>query len=550
MKIFTMKRFLNYSAFAVLLMAFLLHPGTARSNNIIVSNVSLVGKNTDAGVNNSANHIQVKFDLSWDNSWRTSYGPNNWDAAWVFVKFRVGNTGNWQHATLNTSGHLAASGSTIDVPADGTGAFIYRSADGSGSNNFTNTRLRWNYGANNVADDAALEIRVFAIEMVYVPQGSFFVGSGGTESGSFTNGFWTSGASLPFQINSENALTIAQTSGSLWGTGTNPENTIGGTGTLAASFPKGFAAFYSMKYEISQGQYRDFLNTLTRGQQDQRVNIGNTVGRYSCYATFSAGIWNSAAKGATTDPSNRNGLRLIADPGGSIPRIYACDLVKSTSLPDGVNQADDGEWVAYNAISWMDALAYLDWSGLRPMTELEYEKSCRGNQEPVANEYAWGTTSLTKATGISNPGENIETFANAGANCVYDNLASVSGPLRVGTFAGSGTTRAESGASYWGIMELSGNLNEVVVTVGNADGRGYTGNHGNGELAASTGNANVSGWPGTTSGEVTTNLGCGARGGSFTNRGLAQVSARDNASYRGPGDGRGDSGYRGVRTAQ
>jgi hypothetical protein len=41
---------------------------------------------------NQPKTIMVNFNLSWDNSWRSSVGPSNWDAAWVFVKFMVGET--------------------------------------------------------------------------------------------------------------------------------------------------------------------------------------------------------------------------------------------------------------------------------------------------------------------------------------------------------------------------------------------------------------------------------------------------------------------------
>lgn len=53
------------------------------ANNITISNLSLTGKNT------TDDYILVQFDVSWENSWRTSSAPNNWDAAWVFVKYRV-----------------------------------------------------------------------------------------------------------------------------------------------------------------------------------------------------------------------------------------------------------------------------------------------------------------------------------------------------------------------------------------------------------------------------------------------------------------------------
>ena len=58
------------------------------ANNISVTNVSLTGQNT------ADNYTFVRFDISWENSWRTSSAPANWDAAWIFVKYRVGN-GNW-----------------------------------------------------------------------------------------------------------------------------------------------------------------------------------------------------------------------------------------------------------------------------------------------------------------------------------------------------------------------------------------------------------------------------------------------------------------------
>ncbi|MFN9519584.1 MAG: SUMF1/EgtB/PvdO family nonheme iron enzyme, partial [Bacteroidota bacterium] len=461
---------INFRFASILLSAcllFIVHTSTA--NNIAVSSVSLTGQNTTAGTNNAANFSLVQFNLSWENSWRVSTGPSNWDAAWVFVKFRVGasnptfigvsssgttvtvsSTTNlrvgmpvrvtsgtgafaansvissitnatqfvvsatpttplssasieciriWEHASLNTTGHTAASGSTIDVPTDGTGAFIYRSSAGSGTNTFNNTQLRWNYGANTVRDDAIVSIQVFAIEMVYVPQGSFFVGSGGTESGSFTNGSWVSGATIPFQITSEAALGIDNVAGKLWGTSSSGNNSIGNAAadaeaTLAAAYPKGFAAFYCMKYEISQGQYRDFLNTLTRTQQANRVTMDGTVGRYAGGFTYNGTTWSGSEVSNLTSPANRIGLRLIADPGGISPRTYACDLNTSATLPTGVNQSDDGEWIAMGQLNWMDGCAYMQWSGLRPMTELEYEKACRGNQTAVSGEYAWGSSAI------------------------------------------------------------------------------------------------------------------------------------------------------------
>ena len=195
-------------------------------------------------------------------------------------------------------------------------------------------QLRWVYGTNGVPDNAPLQVKVFAVEMVYVPQGSFYVGSGANpgESGSFTNGSRTSGATIPYQIASEAALGIDNAAGKLWGTSSSQGNTIGnatsyGEATLAAAYPKGFAAFYCMKYEISQGQYRDFLNGLTYAQQVSRTAVAPT---------------SAAGTGALSSTNaNRNGLD-IQTPGNSttlVPAVYGCNLDADGSY----NETVDGE---------------------------------------------------------------------------------------------------------------------------------------------------------------------------------------------------------------
>ena len=469
---------------------------TLSANNTSISNVSLTGKNT------GSQYILVQFDISWENSWRSSSAPNNWDAAWVFVKYRVA-SGAWQHAWLNESGHTAPSGSTIDpgllTPGaafnastnPGLGAFIYRSADGTGTFSKTGVQLRWNYGANGVADNALVDIRVFAIEMVYVTQGAFTVGSGGSETGSFTNGSWSSGATIPLSIASENALTVANSAGNLWYTSTS--TSIGDrTGPIPATFPKGFNAFYCMKYSISQQQYVDFLNTLTQTQATARKFSGSSY-RYA--------ITGSAVGSySTTNP-----------------------------------------YVACNYLSWNDGTAYADWAGLRPMSELEFEKACRGIAAPVANEYAWGSTSITPASAITNGGLINETASNAGANACY-NSTSTGGPIRVGAFATGTTTRVQAGSSYWGILELSGNLVEREVTIGNANGRAFTGLHGDGALT-SNGEHDVTNWP-----AGSTASGSGQRDGAFDNfSSMLRISDRMNASNTSTSRAAGN-GFRAVRT--
>ncbi|MEI8203584.1 MAG: SUMF1/EgtB/PvdO family nonheme iron enzyme [Bacteroidota bacterium] len=484
----------------------------ANANNLTVSNSTLTGKNT------TSHYVMVQFDVSWENSWRTSTAPSNWDAVWVFVKYRVAG-GAWQHATLNTTGYTAPTGSAISVTSDGKGAFVYRNANGTGSNSWTGAQLRWNYGVNGVSDAAVVDILVYGVEMVYVPAGAFSLGSGAsTEYGAF---YKSPTNTVPYSVTSEAAISVGTTANYLYYGNYSPF--CGDRlGPIPAAFPKGYNAFYCMKYEITQQEYVDFLNCLTYTQQSTRtVDAVQTKAPNSAAGTYLYYAYPSRFKiKIATSGTN-----------SSVPAIYATD----------------NPYVAHNYLSWADLAAYLDWSGLRPMTELEFEKACRGPNTPVANEYAWGSTSLTQNTGITNSGLINETSTNGG-NCTYGNSPYVGGPMRVGAFATASTSRVQAGATYYGVMEMSGNLNERPVTVGNSQGRAFTGLHGDGVLATN-GDANVTYWPAPTSG-----LGAGFRGGSWKGETLndnsygLKVSNRSDAAYDDYFRYK-DCGGRGVRLA-
>jgi formylglycine-generating enzyme required for sulfatase activity len=450
------------------------------ANNIQVGTPTLTGQNT------TDNYTYVQFDLSWDNSWRTSSAPNNWDAAWVFVKYKK-TGGDWVHATLNTSGHSVTTengvAATITTPSDGKGAFLYRTNNGTGSINWDGVKLRWNYGADGLQDSDTVTVKVFAIEMVYVPQGTLNLNT--TASPNMYNEFTSDGIT---QITSEDALAEDAIKWSYY----NPYGGQGWSDALGASYPKGYAAFYCMKYEISQGQYADFLNTITSTQASNRYPNMNGNSRHTI--------------------------------SGSHPNF-------SASRPDR----------ACNYLSWADGCAYADWAGLRPMTELEFEKACRGDQSVVTDEFAWGNTTITAATTISGTEDGTETITNSGANCCYNGISFTGGdggygPLRCGIFAKAGTTRQEAGASYYGIMELSGNLWERYVTVADQDHNGITtnaglfnGSHGDGTLDGS-GNADASTWPGTDA------VGAGFRGGFWSyGASYLRVSDRNDAGVTNAG---------------
>jgi hypothetical protein len=89
-------------------------------------------------------------------------------------------------------------------------------------------------------------------------------------------------------------------------------------------------------------------------------------------------------------------------------------------------------------------------------------------------------------------------------------------------------------------MELSGNVWERPVTIGNETGRAFTGTHGDGVLDSS-GDANAATWP------VTDAVGAGWRGGSWVNGTFyVQVSDRVYAGYS-DSSRYGELGFRAVR---
>ena len=527
-------------------MALLLMSVTAHANNIRVWNLDLTDQNISEG------YWIVEFDLRWDNSWRTDninpddeHEVGNWDAAWLFVKYRDGD-GDWKHAKLHNEGHSPGTGTPatlqIGLPDEheafhisdnpGAGAFIYRSENGSGTFSTSGNRLRWNYAVDGVADDADLDLKFFAIEMVYVAPGPFYAGGSGTETGRFREG---GEDFVPFFVTEDWDGCMDDVKDCLWGSapaGPRGPTHIGNPGSLDEHHPTGVNGFYSMKYQVSQGQYVDFLNTLTREQQASRV------------AAVTEGTYVSNT-GNVEVPVHRNSVRVMSDPGGTAPRVYGNDLNNNGIA----GESDDGQWIAMNMLSWMDGAAYLDWAGLRPMTELEYEKAARGPATPEPDEYAWGNAQIVRATGFENGGQSDEspTPENANANNLNFSNQNLQGPLRVGSFAHSNSDREQSGAGYWGIMELSGNLWDLTVTVAIASGRNYTGLHGNGELTAE-GYANAVAWPGEADNGVTEALGSGSRGGAWerpsqTLRISDRTAANGNVAQRFN-----NTGIRGVRS--
>lgn len=394
------------------------------ANNITVSNASLNGQNT------TSDFTVVNFDVAWENSWRTSTNENNYDGAWIFVKFRKNGTSDWRHCTISSTGNTAGTGAAFFIPSDNKGAFIYRNADGIGNVNYTGNKLQWNYGADGILDNETVEIRIFALEMVYIPQGSFQLGSGGSETKAFRDG----SGPTPFTVVNNNAINLGTTSGAL-----NPNGAGPTTGTIPAPFPKGYNAFWIMKYEISQQQYADFLNHIDAARAS-----------YNSNSTLS----------------------------GTHPNIIAPQPERAIGYLNTGRMA-----------------AHADWSGLRPMSELEFEKASRGYNTPaVPNEFVWGNTQAFALQSTNNPGMVDESVNSpAGANSALSNL--LPAPVRVGLFARpSGSTRSLSGATYYGVMNIGDNIHEICINILTLVGRNFSESvHGDGYLAAS-GSSDIAAW--------------------------------------------------------
>lgn len=434
------------------------------ANGVTVTNVSLQNQN----ITNQT--WQVQFNLTWNNSWRDGI---NYDAAWIFIKFRV-NNGQWRHAYLNTSGTSTGTGtgSELRVSPDQVGAIANRSLDGYGTYAVTGMQLQWNYGMSSVSNSDLPQVRVLAMEMVQIPQGPFAIGDGNGSSESYyalgvaDNNYYVVNTELSPPLRADgsfnNGNNILRIDGD-GGVDNDGNGVIDNTG-----YPVGYNAFFMMKYEITQEQYADFLSMIISSQ--------------------------SAVRFMSQFGVNRNRISLS---GGAY----------FTDRPDR----------ACNFLSWYDGLAYADWAGLRPFTETEFEKACRGPLAPQTNEMAWGNSSIspphsannssswTNISGTENGTETASSSSNnvnlssaTGYSHIYgqtDGTSTVVSPLRVGIFAdATGDSRINSGASYYGVLDLTGNLSEQMVNITSTNGRNFAGTHGNGAIGTN-GEHNVSTWP-------------------------------------------------------
>ena len=535
----------------------------ATANDVNVYDVT--EQNYNSGT--SPKTLDIKFSISQKNAFSGTDANSAayYDRVWVFVKwFRSDWPADtaWRHATLVTGGTVGAySGGSVGVGLAGNNSGNASPYLGAFVKAMANQTVRWAVetddqtavGSPTTFDASKIyKVRVFAIEMVLIPTGNFALGNSDNESGSFRDGATATALQIT-STSQTNGLTLGGTTAGNLANNNNAStyddfnNTT--TQSLPATFPMGYNAFYIMKYDIAQKDYCNFLNTLTVKQASYRVETNHfnanrnyilkssdTPARYGCYASVPTATW------------------------GTVPIA-------------SMNGPSDGQWIACNWLEWQDVCAYADWAGLRPMTEMEYEKACRGGGvAAVAGDYAWGSTAAYNSTAytLSNAGAINESIATNYSNTlgnINDSQTWNLGPMRCGIFSlptNSGSAgKIASGASYYGVMDLSGNLWKRCVTVGNGTsgtvigGRAFQGTHGDGYLINTNGsydgNATNADWPGydtsvSTRG-ITAATGSGFRGGSwFGPWTYARVSDRSNAANTDAYRGR-HYGGRGARTS-
>ena len=385
------------------------------ANNLAISGGSISG---------APGAVSIAFTIAENNvTTATSLGGGDYYTAdWVFVKFSTasGAEGTWNHATL-TGGSVGA-GATLSAVGDTRGVFLNHTENSSYWT--AAATVTWNTTADGVGSIPVL-VKIFAISMVRVPTGSFIYNAGAL-AGSGINNYGGGG-----QATVANAASLPAGADANW--------------------PNGYSAFYLGRYELTQGQYADFLNTL---------GVNQAAGLH----------YNSVANGH--------------------------NITYTSGNPFGSRYAAVDPNAAKNYLSPSDAWSYLSWAGLRPFTEMEFEKAGRDINGDT-RLFPWSDTV---------PGTATYTPPNEGGTCVskYTNYGNTAGCLKVldvGRYMSGDTYRSalEAGASPWGIADLGGNVMEIVIDCSHTS-------------VPANGNGTISwpaGWPSPVVG------GYGGRGGSW-----------------------------------
>ena len=285
------------------------------------------------------------FNVNWNNAWNNDL--NN-DGIWLFCK-SLQNTGGFKHIKVLDTGHEIINNFSDEevsldflVPNDRTGLFLFPSGKYKGTIQVTIKIMLDTSGFSEI-NTRKSTFKVYGIEMVNIPQGSFVLGDSDKIALNYGAFFKPDNGNFKAWIHVESEdqeFKIAKDGDLYYNTSEGYEGDQ--QGLIPQTYPKGVQPFYMMKYELTEIQYVDFLNSLTPAQLQQRA-----IDKSENYT-------------------------------GSIVQNGA---IYESAFPDR----------PASFVGWDDAMAYADWAGLRPMTEFEFTKAARGPSTPGANEFPWGT---------------------------------------------------------------------------------------------------------------------------------------------------------------
>jgi hypothetical protein len=351
-------------------------------NNLAITNVTL----SNSSVSTSSTAV-VSFVITENNTLSsvTANGASYNTADWIFIKFSTqgGGVGTWNHALLAPGGTVSSS-ATLTLGSDSMGAWLDHSATGSQMSATVNLNMAT--FANRIGWNSVM-IQVYAVAMVHIPTGSFVYNEsnlGGTTSNNYN------GTAGPQTVASAANIPAS----------------------AAAGWPNGYSSFYIMRYPISQGQYADFLNSVSA--TTATVHADTVFSNFGYSMSVNAGVYSTA---------DRN--------------------------------------LAMVRMSFFDLSAFLSWAALRPITEMEYERAGR-DVAPDARFYPWGSQAPTTPPNYWPPNEGGGPFAQNNMN--FGNLSSQS-ILDVGRYMSSDVyrTAAQTGVSPYGVADLSGNIATAVI---------------------------------------------------------------------------------------
>lgn len=394
----------------------------------------------------------VSLDIEWKNAFHIENQDGKFhDAAWVFFRWMNNERKGYLPIRVAQDGHKQVANGKEQIALnfkaskDGMGVFISLANPGEVD---VNARIVVELETSDFdgINPRRQTLIPYAIEMVYVPEGPVTLGAPNTtaygalyqsnNSGELKGLYEIKKEDQSIEIGPKNNQLYYQAQSQYMGDQ---------TGSIGAEFPKGVKGFYIMKYEPTQGQYADFLNCLPAAKQtvnDLTTTEGYTVNR------------------------------------GTIKNV------------DGIFVAEKSDQPC-NYLGWDEGMAYADWAGLRPMTEFEYTKACRGSRTPIENEFPWNTAEKVQ----------VRRQADGDGNLVYLNLDEADI---------NDDNRDLYGVSLFRVHDLAGSLWEKMVSIGHEDGRNFKGTHGDGKLSEE-GKATNEDWP---SGNEDSG-GYGFRGGGF-----------------------------------